>query len=304
MNGKPVIMIVDDEIANIEMIGAMLEEDYEILFARSGEQAIDIAQRADLDLILLDVMMPGMDGYETCRRLKHDPDLVNVPVIFTTGLDSVECEIKGLSVGAIDYVIKPVQPISLRRRVSNHVSLKRMRDQLASQALIDPLTGLGNRRMLETLLIEEMTRLARAQEELSILLIDIDYFKQFNDMYGHLEGDQCIAKVAAALGGSMRRGGDLCARYGGEEFVCVLPRTDFEGAMHLAELLRRQIEALGIPHAGSSCAPVVTISIGVAVRRCMPDGQMNVWFETADQMLYDSKNAGRNRVTGRAFDGV
>ena len=304
MNGKPVIMIVDDEIANIEMIGAMLEEDYEILFARSGEQAIDIAQRADLDLILLDVMMPGMDGYETCRRLKHDPDLVNVPVIFTTGLDSVECEIKGLSVGAIDYVTKPVQPISLRRRVSNHVSLKRMRDQLASQALIDPLTGLGNRRMLETLLIEEMTRLARAQEELSVLLIDIDYFKQFNDMYGHLEGDQCIAKVAAALGGSMRRGGDLCARYGGEEFVCVLPRTDFEGAMHLAELLRRQIEALGIPHAGSSCAPVVTISIGVAVRRCAPDQQMNIWFETADQMLYDSKKAGRNRVTGKISDVV
>ena len=301
MNGKPVIMIVDDEIANIEMIGAMLEDEYEILFARSGEQAIDIAQKAPLDLILLDVVMPGMDGYETCRRIKHDPNLVNVPVIFTTGLDSVECEIQGLSVGAIDYVTKPVQPVSLRRRVSNHVNLKRMRDQLASQALIDPLTGLGNRRMLETLLVEEMIRLARLEEELSVLLIDIDYFKQFNDLYGHLEGDQCIAMVAGTLGAAMRRGGDMCVRYGGEEFACVLPRTDYEGAMHLAEILRSQVEALAIPHAGSSCAPVVTISIGVAVRRCAPDQLMNVWFKTADQMLYDSKHAGRNRVTGTTF---
>ncbi|NHF73268.1 diguanylate cyclase [Paracoccus xiamenensis] len=302
MNSKPVIMIVDDEIANIEMIGAILEDDYEILFARSGEQAIGIAQCSQLDLILLDVVMQGMDGYETCRRIKLDPDLANVPVIFTTGLDSVECEIRGLSVGAIDYVTKPVQPVSLRCRVSNHVSLKRMRDQLANQALIDPLTGLGNRRMLEALLAEEMTRLARSREELSILLMDIDYFKQFNDMYGHLEGDRCIAAVAEALGAAMRRGGDMCVRYGGEEFACVLPRTGYDGAMHLAELLRSQVEALAIPHAGSSCAPVVTISIGVAVRRCAPDLRMKAWFETADRMLYDSKNEGRNQITGIQFD--
>ncbi len=298
MTGKPVIMIVDDEIANIEMIGAILEDDYEILFARSGEQAISIAQTAELDLILLDVVMPGMDGYETCRRIKRDPDLVNVPVIFTTGLDSLEHEITGLSAGAIDYVTKPVQPVSLRRRVGNHVNLKRTRDRLASQALIDPLTGLGNRRMMETLLTEEMTRLSRAREDLSVLLIDIDYFKQFNDMYGHLEGDRCIALVAGVLGGAMRRGGDLCARYGGEEFACILPRTDYEGALHMAERLRSSVETLAIPHSGSSCAPVVTISVGFAVQHCAPELPVNGWFENADRMLYDSKTAGRNRVAG------
>lgn len=298
MNAKPVIMIVDDEIANIEMIGTILEDDYEILFARSGEQAISIAQKSELDLILLDVVMPGMDGYEACRRIKSDPNLVNVPVIFTAGLNSVECEIRGLSAGAIDYVTKPVQPVSLRRRVSNHVSLKRMRDQLANQALIDPLTGLGNRRMLETLLAEEMMRLARQQENLAVLLVDIDYFKQFNDIYGHLDGDNCIVDVAGALGAAMRRGGDLCVRYGGEEFACVLPRTDYDGALHMAELLRRRVEALAIPHSGSSCAPVVTISVGAAVQRCTPGLSMQSWFENADRMLYDSKKAGRNRVTG------
>lgn len=187
----------------------------EILFARSGEQAIEIARRSSLDLILLDVMMPGLNGYETCRRLKQDPGLANVPVIFTTGLDAAEAEIEGLSAGAIDYVTKPVQPASLRRRVSNHIDMKQMRDQLANLALVDPLTGLGNRRMLESLLVEEMTRLARAQEYLSVILVDVDHFKQFNDIYGHLEGDRCLRAAAGALGGAMRRGGDLCVRYGG-----------------------------------------------------------------------------------------
>ncbi|MBA4490203.1 diguanylate cyclase [Paracoccus sp. S1E-3] len=302
MSGRPIVMIVDDEIANIELIGAMLEEDYEILFARSGEQAIGIAKKTSLDLILLDVMMPGLDGYETCRRLKKDPDLANVPVIFTTGLDATEAEIEGLSAGAIDYVTKPVQPASLRRRVGNHIGMKQMRDQLASLALVDPLTGLGNRRMLETLFAEEMTRVARAQEHLSIILVDIDYFKQFNDFYGHLEGDDCLRAVAAGLGGAMRRGGDLCARYGGEEFACVLPCTDLDGAMHLAEMLRARVEALAIPHRGSSCAQVVTISAGVCSSRCAPGMTMSRWFEEADRLLYQSKSAGRNRVSGAALD--
>lgn len=301
MTEKPVIMIVDDEIANIEMIGAILEDDYEILFARSGHQAIEVASKYALDLILLDVMMPGMDGYETCRRMKLDPHLSNVPVIFTTSLDSIEYEVQGLSAGAIDYVTKPVQPISLRRRVRNHVDMKQMRDQLANQALIDPLTGLGNRRMLETLMGEEMTRLARQGEYLSVLLIDIDFFKQFNDIYGHPDGDDCIRRVAAALGGCMRRGGDLCARYGGEEFACMLPRADFGGAMHMAELLRHRVEALAIAHSGSASAPVVTISLGVATQRCLPGMPMAHWFQHADKLLYTSKNAGRNQVTGRAF---
>ena len=302
MTAKPVVMIVDDEIANIEMIGAILEEDYEILFARSGEQAIAIAQRSAPDLILLDVVMPGLDGYETCRRMKLDPGLMNVPVIFTTGLNSVEYEIRGLSVGAIDYVTKPVQPVTLRRRVGNHIDLKQMRDRLQDMAMIDPLTGLGNRRMLEKLLAEQIARLSRDAEWLSAVMIDIDCFKPFNDIHGHLAGDDCIRAVAGALNGVMRRGGDLCARFGGEEFACILPRTDAEGAGHMAEQIRRAVEALAIPHGGSSAGPVVTISAGVVSRRCDLGLAMPFWIENADRLLYESKNGGRNRVTARAID--
>ena len=302
MSGKPVIMIVDDEIANIELIGAVLEEDYEIVFARSGEQAIELARKAPLDLILLDVVMPGLDGYETCRRIKQDPQLVNVPIIFTTGLDSIEYEVKGLSAGAIDYVAKPVQPVSLRRRVGNHIDLKQMRDRLANLALIDPLTGLGNRRMLETLMPDEMARLGAGRDYLSFIIVDIDHFKQFNDLYGHPLGDHCIAMVAGAPGESMRRRSDICVRYGGEEFACALPNTDLAGAMHLAEQLRQRVEALAIAHEGSSCAPQVTISAGVASRRCAPGAAMSTWVEHADRKLYDSKSAGRNRVTGQLIE--
>lgn len=304
MSDKPVIMVVDDEIANIELIAAVLEEDYEIIFARSGEQAIDIARKAMPDLILLDVVMPGLDGYETCRRIKQDPDLADVPVIFTTGLDAVEDEVRGLAAGAIDYVTKPVQPVALRRRVSNHIDLKQMRDRLANLALIDPLTGLGNRRMLENLLQNEVARLMPLNGWLSVILVDIDFFKQYNDMYGHPAGDQCLVQVASRLNAAMRRDGDRCMRYGGEEFACVLPGADPAGALQVAEKILQEFQALAIPHAGSRVADVVTISGGVVSRRCGPGLPVSFWIEHADKLLYESKRLGRNRVTSRTIEGA
>lgn len=302
MNSKPVIMVVDDEIANIETIGAILEDEYDIVFARSGEQAIEMAVKNPLDLILLDIVMPGLDGYETCRRLKQDPQLADVPVIFTTGLHALEDEVQGLSAGAIDYVIKPVQPVSLRQRVGNHVELKRVRDRLVNLTMIDPLTSLGNRRMLECQLDEIVPRLAKTREWLSLTLVDIDFFKQFNDIYGHPAGDSCLRKVAAALNDTMRRGSDFCTRYGGEEFAGVLPATDLDGAMRIAEEMRKTIEALTIPHSGSGVGNVVTISVGVTSFRCGPEPSTALYFEKADTMLYTSKKNGRNQVTGGAAD--
>ncbi|TRW98300.1 diguanylate cyclase [Paracoccus sp. M683] len=301
MNQRPVVLIVDDEIANIEMIGAVLEDDYEILFARSGNQAIEIARKTKLDLILLDIVMPGLDGYETCRLIKQDPKLADLPVIFTTGLDSVEYEVQGLAAGAIDYVTKPVQPVALRRRVGNHVEMKQMRDRLTSLAMVDPLTGLGNRRMLEAALEEEISRMARESQWLSMILVDIDFFKQFNDIYGHLEGDKCLQAVAKAIGAVMRRGSDHCTRFGGEEFACVLPKTDLAGALHIAEQMRRKVEDLAIPHAGSKIGPSVTISSGVLSRYCERGMTIPSWIESTDKLLYESKNLGRNRVTGRVI---
>lgn len=299
---RPVIMIVDDEIANIEMMAAVLEDDYEICFARSGAAVPAVAMDARPDLILLDIVMPGMDGYAVCRRLKRDPVLCDIPVIFTTGLDDPEDEERGFEAGAVDYVTKPIQAIKLRSRVGNHIELKRMRDQLSALATTDALTGLGNRRLLEELLQSKLHHLSAKGEWLSFIMMDIDFFKQFNDLYGHLEGDDCLRRVAHALRDTMRRSDDVCLRYGGEEFACILPRTDHDGALEVAETIRHRIEALGIPHKGSGVSPVVTISVGVATGRSAADLSMELWISTADAMLYQGKRTGRNQVTGHVIE--
>lgn len=298
MTSRPVILVVDDEISNIEIVSAALEEEYEISFALSGDQALEIAHISNPDLILLDVVMPGLDGYEVCRRLKRDSQLADVPVIFTTSMDGAEAEVRGLSAGAIDYVTKPFQPVALRRRVGNHVKLKRMRDQLSEMAMQDPLTGLANRRMLETRLQAELSQLARDGGELALILLDIDYFKRFNDSYGHLAGDRCLQQVAGAVQRVMRRGRDLAVRYGGEEFACVLPGTDLAGAMTVAEAIRSAVEALEIPHLASSASPVVTVSIGVADAAAAPAISAERLVALADTRLYRSKARGRNIATG------
>lgn len=232
---KATILIVDDEISNIEIMNAVLEDDYEICFATSGQQALDIARTVQPDLILLDVLMPGIDGFEVCRQIKADIMLVDIPIIFTTGLGDTEDEMRGLSLGAIDYVTKPIQPAILRARVGNHVELKRLRDQLAEMAVTDALTGLSNRRRMEQKLNAETERLAQSEDWLSVLLIDIDFFKQFNDTYGHLNGDRCIVMIASALKRALTCASDLSARYGGEEFACVLPGADAAAALTMAE---------------------------------------------------------------------
>lgn len=299
---KPTILVVDDEVANIEILCAILDAEYEICFALSGAQAIEVARKSQPDLILLDIVMPGLDGYQTCLRLKQDPALSHLPVIFTTALDASESEVRGLSVGAIDYVTKPFQPVVLRQRVGNHVQLKQLRDQLASLAMTDALTGLANRRTLEGRLQAERDRMARIDGTLSVIMLDIDCFKAFNDGYGHPEGDRCLRAVGQVLDRKVQRAGDLCARYGGEEFACVLPDVGHGGAMRLGERLRAAIEELAIPHAFSPSGAVVTASVGVASGGCASGFPAGAWIAAADRMLYRSKHLGRNRVTGQLLD--
>ena len=299
--GKATILIVDDEISNIEIMNAVLEDDYEVCFATSGRQALDVARTAQPDLILLDVLMPGIDGFEVCRQLKADPLLVDIPVMFTTGLGDTEDEMRGLALGAIDYVTKPVQPAILRARVGNHVELKQLRDKLATMAVTDALTGLSNRRHLERSLEVETARLSRNGDWMSVIMLDIDFFKQFNDTYGHPAGDRCIMMVAAALARAVKRATDLPARYGGEEFACVLPGTDPEGAELVAQEIRLQIQSLNIPHEGSQVSPYITVSIGIASARCHPDTPGDRWIVEADRRLYESKQQGRNRISGGEF---
>ncbi|WP_159982440.1 MULTISPECIES: diguanylate cyclase [unclassified Novosphingobium] len=299
---RATILIVDDEISNIEIMNAVLEDDYEVCFSTSGEQALETARTTLPDLVLLDVLMPGIDGFEVCRQLKGDPLLADIPVIFTTGLGDTADEMRGLSLGAIDYVTKPIQPAILRARVGNHVELKRLRDQLASMAVTDALTGLSNRRQLEKALHTETARLARTGDWLSVIMLDIDFFKQFNDTYGHPAGDRCISMVASALTRAVKRASDLSARYGGEEFACILPGADPHGAELVAQEIILQVQSLNIPHERSQISPFITVSIGVASARCLPGMAAEQWIGHADRQLYQSKHGGRNRITVAQFD--
>jgi diguanylate cyclase (GGDEF)-like protein len=302
MNRRALILIIDDEVANIEILNAALEDDYELCFAISGEEAIEIALAALPDLILLDVLMPGIDGYEVCRRLKEDKLIADVPIIFTTGLDDQEAEVRGLALGAIDYITKPISPGIVRARVRNHLELKHMRDELAELAVTDALTGLGNRRRLEQTLNQETARLGRTADWLSVIILDIDFFKQFNDTYGHPAGDRCIAMIAAALNRAVRRAADLIARYGGEEFACVLPGVGHEEAMAVARNICNEVESLGIPHVRSVAGSYVSVSVGVATANCLPGMAPELWIKAADRQLYLVKVAGRNNASGIIFD--
>jgi PleD family two-component response regulator len=217
------ILIVDDETTNIEILAELLASDYDVIFATSGEEALAIVESARPDLILLDVMMPDIDGYEVCARLKKSASSKDISVIFITGLGDLEAETRGLSLGAVDYVTKPINPAVVRMRVRNHIELKIARDELARLAATDGLTGLANRRRFDQVLATECSRLRRSKGRLSLIMIDIDHFKAFNDTYGHVAGDGCLRQVGGAIGSVIHRTPDLAARYGGEEFSCILP---------------------------------------------------------------------------------
>lgn len=291
------ILIVDDEMTNIELLAEIFDEHYEVLFANNGNKALEIARNARPDIILLDVMMPGIDGFETCAQLKAQRSLKDIPVIFITGMGDGEAEVRGLELGAADYVTKPINPPVVSARVRNLLELKRARDQLKRLAITDGLTGIANRHHFEQVLQMEHDNHVRTGAELSLLLMDLDYFKPFNDTYGHLHGDDCLRQVARAIEEVIGSGENLAARYGGEEFVCVLPNTDAATAIAFGESIRQRIEALAIPHAQSQVAEVVTTSAGLVTGRCFAEKSVLHLLAMADEQLYRAKAAGRNRLS-------
>ncbi|GMU43134.1 MAG: diguanylate cyclase [Xanthomonadales bacterium] len=295
---RPRILVVDDQPANIQTLYQVLKGDYDVAMATDGSQAIALCQRRPPDLVLLDVVMPGIDGFEVCKRLKADSATRDVPVIFVTARDSTEDETQGLEVGAVDFITKPVNPPVVRARVRTHVELKRQADFLRSMAFNDGLTGVANRRWFDERLQVEWLRCRRNKLPLSLILLDLDHFKAYNDHYGHQAGDDCLRAVAAAMKARLGRPADLLARYGGEEFVCLLPETPAEGARAKSEDLGRAVFDLGIPHAGSATAPVVTISRGVATAAPAVEGSPSELLARADERLYAAKHAGRNRSEG------
>ena len=265
---QPRILLVDDEPGSIELLAGIFGDEYEILFATEGEKAVGLALTEEPDVILLDVMMPGIDGYEVCRRLKAEERTADIPVIFITACGDLEAESRGLESGAMDYIHKPFTSSVVKVRTSNQIELKRAREALTRLSITDGLTQLANRRRFDEVIRREHARLARSDGQLSLLMLDLDHFKGYNDTYGHLQGDDCLRRVAAVIGGVIRRPADLAARYGGEEFVCILPETTHEGAVRIAEKIRRNVEELAIPHGNSGVTDHVTVSLGVITARC------------------------------------
>ena len=295
---KARILVVDDQPANIQILAEVLRAQYDVRIANNGMKALQIAQEHNKpDLILLDVMMPGLDGFEVCRRLKADDATRHIPVIFVTTKSNASDEEQGLSIGAVDYISKPFSIPVVRARVRNHIQLKQRADLLEELASIDPLTHLPNRRLFEATLKEEWKRAQRDGSALSVLMIDIDFFKNYNDCYGHGGGDLCLQQVAEAMQSTHARPGDMVARIGGEEFIVILPNTDIDGAKAAGERLRQRVEALAILHSHSKAAAVVSISVGCAtVLPSLNDSDADRFIHAADSQLYKAKEQGRNRV--------
>jgi diguanylate cyclase (GGDEF)-like protein len=298
VNGR--ILVVDDAMENIRILHAALQEEHEVLFAMDGARALEIARSQQPDLILLDAVMPGMDGHAVCKALQTSPETRDIPVVFVTALTAPEDETRALDAGAADFISKPVNAAVVRARVRTQLMVKRQRDALRALILTDALTGVANRRAFDERLDAEWRRCGRAGLPVALILVDIDHFKMYNDHYGHPAGDATLARFADAMRRTAARSQDLVARYGGEEFVILLPQLDGDGATGVAHRLMDELARMAIPHAASPTAPRLTASMGIACMVPGPDSAAAELVQMADALLYQAKADGRNRYRHNA----
>ena len=264
--------------------------------ATSGADAIAFCEREKPDLILLDIVMPELDGYAVCQRLKSNPLTKGVPLIFVTAKHDPEEEARGFEEGAVDFIRKPFHSHVVRARIRTHLTMKRQSDFLRSLSLTDGLTGVANRRQFDIAIKAEWRRCMRVERPLGLIMIDVDFFKSYNDFYGHQAGDICLNTIATAIKSNCNRSHDVIARYGGEEFVCVLPDTPLDGARQKAYQLEKIVRELGIAHEKSEIAKVVTVSLGVAVITPRKDDTVEELIACADRQLFLAKRSGRGKV--------
>ena len=294
------ILVVDDVTKNLQLVMEILEQiGYETTFATSGKKALERLETVKPDLILLDLMMPDMGGLEVCQILKADPRYQKIPVIFLTASNEQENLIDAFEKGAVDYVTKPFHSAELLARVRTHLELKQARDDLheayealESLVVVDPLTGVANRRAIDAFAKEEYERAQRYKTHFSVLMIDLDHFKNVNDLYGHYVGDECLKIVAEKLNDSLRAV-DQFGRFGGEEFVAILPQTNLTEAIKVAERLRIAVNQL-VPDI-KDFSTSLSISIGVSAFEEQDQVLMDI-FIRADKALYEAKAMGRNLV--------
>ncbi|TNF33043.1 MAG: diguanylate cyclase [Gammaproteobacteria bacterium] len=304
------ILLVDDTRTERLIMTAYLNKlGHEVVLGENGQQAVELYQREMPDLVIMDVVMPVMDGHQAAREIRaRSQDWV--PIIFLSGRVGPEDIAAGIHAGGDDYLAKPVNHTVLEAKMKAMQRIAVMRHQLldvthelemANSELkqlvnVDGLTGLSNRRHMEEALRIEIARCTRNQSPLTIALVDVDHFKAYNDHYGHLEGDDCLKKVAEALRSICKRPTDVVARYGGEEFALILTDTPPDGAIKMAELANQSVRDLKIPHLKSSAADVCTVSVGVYSCIPQPGEKADLLLERADSLLYKAKNSGRNHV--------
>jgi len=304
------VLIVDDSpTIRAALRGLVQKMGHSVIEAADGSKALAIYAQDRPDLVLIDVVMPVMDGYEAARQMRHSRPDEWVPIIFLSSKEADQDLDRAIEAGGDDYLVKPVSFVVLNAKIralqrieSTRTKLLEMSRDLAAAnrelenlSRQDGLTGIANRRYFDTYLLTEVKRASRERQPLSLILADVDYFKAFNDCYGHQAGDDCLRRVAAGLKAVGRRPADLAARYGGEEFAIVLPSTAIEGALDVAKSLARAIDALAIPHARSGVSTQLTLSQGIASLIPAHDTTPESIIELADQALYQAKQQGRNR---------
>lgn len=289
------ILIVDDSRLQAAQLKSILEDVYDITIAQTAEEGLEYTRNGDFSLILLDVIMPGMDGFTLLKKLQEEVITQSVPVILITSLSSVAFEQQGLILGAVDYITKPFEPLIVKARVNTHIKLYNYRRLAEEQSMIDQLTGVYNRRRYEQYSAEKWKESLRLQVPLSIGMFDIDNFKKYNDTFGHPAGDKVIASVAKTVSSHFQRNTDFFARYGGEEFVVLSMGESSQKMLAHMKKVRQAIEDLHIPH-DESVAKWVTVSIGGVTIVPKVEHSYEVMLKIADTMLYDAKKYGRNRV--------